>query len=178
MIEVSAMSNGWLIALWFSVVGACIGSFANVVCHRLPIIRGLGKHSDGARLQRLIAKHGKYTLSHPRSSCPCCDTRIKIRYNVPVIGWVLSRGKCSACKKRIPFMYPGIELLFAIAFGAYTWFEGLSLAGSMSFVMMFAGYCFIMIRHQTGRFDKSLVAVYLLAFVLQLGLTSLGFSGY
>lgn len=178
MLDVSAMNHGWLILLWVALFGACVGSFANVYCHRIPIMRRLGEHADGKQLQELVALHGKYTLSAPRSSCPACNAKIKGRYNIPVAGWFFARGKCSECATPISRKYPAVEAMFGIAFAGYVWFEGLSLAGSMSFIMMFAGFCSLMIRSTTGRFYMRLVGLYAVAFAAQVVLTIYGFSGY
>jgi leader peptidase (prepilin peptidase)/N-methyltransferase len=70
-------------------LGLLIGSFLNVVAYRLP--RG-------------------ESLSVPASHCPGCDTPIKPYDNIPVVSWLLLRGRCRACKQTIPWRYPAIEL--------------------------------------------------------------------
>ena len=70
------------------VLGACIGSFLNVVAWRLP--RG-------------------ESLVRPRSRCPRCDTQIKSWHNVPVVSWIALRGRCAACAAPIPVRYPIVE---------------------------------------------------------------------
>ena len=79
------------------VLGAIVGSFLNVVIHRLP--RG-------------------ESLSHPRSRCPGCGTPIAPYDNVPVLSWIVLRGRCRHCGERISRRYPAIELLTAAAFAA------------------------------------------------------------
>lgn len=176
--EISSIHHGWIIALWFGLVGMCIGSFVNVVCYRLPIIRKLGEYSDGQRLQALLAKHGKFSLSFPRSSCPCCDARIKPQHNIPVVSWLLLRGKCASCSTPIPTKYPAIEFMFFLGFAGYVWFEGVTAAGLITLPMMAIGFCLASIRVQTGRFVKPLAFSYVGALVLQMVLTSLGYSSY
>jgi leader peptidase (prepilin peptidase) / N-methyltransferase len=78
-----------------AVAGADVGSFLNVVIHRLP--RG-------------------ESLVKPRSRCPDCGTQIASHENVPVVSWVALRGRCRHCGKRIPIRYPAVELLTALAF--------------------------------------------------------------
>jgi leader peptidase (prepilin peptidase) / N-methyltransferase len=78
-----------------AVAGAAVGSFLNVVIHRLP--RG-------------------ESLVKPRSRCPECGTQIAAYENVPVLSWLALRGRCSHCGARIPARYPAIELLTAVAF--------------------------------------------------------------
>lgn len=166
--DLSTVPNGWIIALWFGVVGMCVGSFANVVVYRLPIIRKLGDQADGQKLQELITKHGKFNLSLPRSSCPCCGTKIKALHNIPVLSWILLRGKCASCAKPIPIKYPAVELLFGIAFAAYVWSDGLSVAGLLTLPVMAIGFCLFTIFLQTRRIVKSLAFAYVGAVVLQL----------
>jgi leader peptidase (prepilin peptidase)/N-methyltransferase len=80
-----------------AVLGAVIGSFLNVVIHRLP--RG-------------------ESLVKPGSRCPGCEADIKPYDNIPVLSWLLLRGRCRRCGVRIPVRYPAIELLTAAAFAA------------------------------------------------------------
>lgn len=76
-----------------ALFGAVIGSFLNVVAYRLP------RHES---------------LVSPGSHCPSCDTAIKPYDNLPVIGWLLLRGRCRACGVRISARYPAIEALTAV----------------------------------------------------------------
>jgi leader peptidase (prepilin peptidase) / N-methyltransferase len=79
-----------------AALGAVIGSFLNVVIHRVPL---------------------KLSLVHPGSRCPSCEAAIGPYDNVPVISWVLLRGRCRRCEGRISPRYPAVELLTAVAFG-------------------------------------------------------------
>jgi len=80
--------------LWVyaALVGACVGSFLNVCIYRWP---------EGLSVVR------------PRSRCPSCETPIRARDNIPVLGWLLLRGKCRECGTRISIQYPLIELTTA-----------------------------------------------------------------
>jgi leader peptidase (prepilin peptidase)/N-methyltransferase len=80
-----------------AALGAVIGSFLNVVIHRVPL---------------------KQSLVHPGSRCPSCEADIAPYDNVPVISWLLLRGRCRRCGARISPRYPAVELLTAIAFAA------------------------------------------------------------
>jgi leader peptidase (prepilin peptidase)/N-methyltransferase len=82
-------------------IGACVGSFVNVVAYRLP------------RACMSIAK--------PRSRCPRCSTLIRWYDNVPVVSWLLLRGRCRSCKAGISPRYPLVELLVAGLFLAVAW---------------------------------------------------------
>jgi leader peptidase (prepilin peptidase)/N-methyltransferase len=81
-----------------ALVGACVGSFINVVAYRLP------------RACMSIAK--------PRSRCPRCSTPIAWYDNLPVLSWLLLKGRCRSCKAPISFRYPLVELIVAAAFVA------------------------------------------------------------
>ncbi len=77
--------------------GACVGSFVNVVVHRLPL--GM-------------------SLMSPPSRCPVCGRRLAIHENLPVIGWFLSGGRCRSCGEPIGIAYPMVELLVGALFAA------------------------------------------------------------
>src|SRR5918998_2881813 len=79
------------------VLGAAVGSFLNVVIHRLP--RGV-------------------SLVTPGSHCPACDAPVRSFDNVPLLSWLLLRGRCRDCGERISPRYPAVELLTAAVFGA------------------------------------------------------------
>jgi leader peptidase (prepilin peptidase)/N-methyltransferase len=81
------------------VLGLAAGSFVNVVIYRVP--RGL-------------------SVVRPRSACPHCQTPIAARHNVPVLSWVLLRGRCATCSGPVSVRYPLVELATAAAFVAVT----------------------------------------------------------
>jgi leader peptidase (prepilin peptidase)/N-methyltransferase len=85
------------------VVGAVVGSFLNVVIHRLP--RG-------------------ESLVHPRSRCPSCGTQIAEYDNVPIVSWLALRGRCRHCRAPISPRYPVVELLTALTFAAVVLVRG------------------------------------------------------
>jgi leader peptidase (prepilin peptidase)/N-methyltransferase len=85
-----------LVALFF-VVGLLFGSFLTVVIHRIP---------------------AGESIVRPRSRCPACGVEIRSRDNVPVVSWVLLRGRCRNCGERISAEYPLVELATAALFAA------------------------------------------------------------
>ncbi len=91
------VSGTFLLALLLAPLGACVGSFLNVVIYRLP--QGLN-------------------LSDPPSHCPHCGVHIKIYDNIPVFGWLLLRGRGRCCGEKISIRYPGVELLTALLWAA------------------------------------------------------------
>lgn len=87
-------------ALLVGVFGAFIGSFLNVVIYRVP---------------------QKASVVSPPSACPNCGARITPWQNIPVISWLVLRGKCAACTNPISVRYPLVELGTGLAFGVVTW---------------------------------------------------------
>jgi len=85
------------------VVGAVVGSFLNVVIHRLP---------------------RRESLVHPRSRCPGCGAQIAGYDNVPIVSWLALRGRCRHCGEPISPRYPVVELLTALAFAAVVLVRG------------------------------------------------------
>src|ERR1043166_5835058 len=90
-----------LCGVFFALVGACVGSFLNVVIWRLPY-RG--------REVIYLEKRGRMTLSWPPSHCPVCDKPIWWYQNIPVLSWLSLRGRCANCGTGIPIRYPLVEL--------------------------------------------------------------------
>jgi len=103
-----------LAAVVAGVVGLCVGSFLNVVIHRLPKMLDRGWREQCAELSGTPAPElPRYNLITPRSHCPACDHRIAWYENVPVASYLFLRGRCSACQAPISQRYPVVELLTA-----------------------------------------------------------------
>ena len=103
---------GYVIA---GVFGALIGSFLNVVIHRVP---------------------NEESIVFPNSRCPSCGAAIAFYDNVPVLSYLMLGAKCRGCKAKISFRYPAVELLTAALFVGVAWHTGLSLA--LPFDLVFA----------------------------------------
>jgi leader peptidase (prepilin peptidase)/N-methyltransferase len=94
------------------LVGLCVGSFLNVVIHRLPKMLERGWEVQCADLRGgTLPETPAYNLVVPRSACPACGHRITALENVPVLSWLVLKGKCSACKVPISARYPAVEVL-------------------------------------------------------------------
>jgi leader peptidase (prepilin peptidase)/N-methyltransferase len=118
-----------------AVVGLCIGSFLNVVIHRLPRMLERGWQAECAGLRgEPVAETPRYDLVVPRSTCPSCGHAISAIENIPVLSWLALRGRCSACRGAISARYPVVEILGgALAAGAIlrfgpTW-QGVAACG-------------------------------------------------
>lgn len=117
-------------ALYIAVVlfSLCIGSFLNVVIFRTPKMMEQEWHQECQMLlhpEQPIIDEDKLTLSKPASTCPKCHSPIRWYQNIPVISWLVLRGKCGTCQNPISIRYPFIELLtmvcsliVAVVFGA------------------------------------------------------------
>lgn len=103
----------WQLAMIF-VFGACLGSFLNVVAYRLPMMleRDWRQQSQAfLNLEETTETTEKMNLSEPASHCPHCGARLKIRDKIPLVSYLLLRGKCRACQKSIATSYFVVELL-------------------------------------------------------------------
>jgi leader peptidase (prepilin peptidase) / N-methyltransferase len=100
------------------LVGLVVGSFLNVVIHRLPKMMERAWKEECAGLDNPAPRPKpaeKYNLFVPRSACPVCGHGITALENIPVVSWAVLRGRCSACKARISTRYPVVELLSGVA---------------------------------------------------------------
>jgi leader peptidase (prepilin peptidase) / N-methyltransferase len=121
--------------LFVTVIGLTVGSFLNVVIHRLPRMMEKQWHRD---CQELLANvqsepnaqagdEAPYTLSRPASHCPHCGHPIRAWENIPVISWLFLKGRCSACHNPISLRYPLVEVVtgalsFVVAYHfGFTW---------------------------------------------------------
>jgi len=130
-----------------AVLGLCVGSFLNVVIHRLPLVLERqwwtdvahqladaeswrrvfasrdGKAAPSPEQQKTAGALGSaidalapLTIARPRSRCPACGHQLAWHENLPVIGWLRLKGRCSACGSRISARYPIVELTTALMF--------------------------------------------------------------
>jgi leader peptidase (prepilin peptidase) / N-methyltransferase len=144
-------SLGWLVQPavfpWLALaLGLCIGSFLNVVIHRVPKMLERQWRAECAALAGGEAPaEPPYNLLVPRSRCPACGHGISALQNIPLLSYIALRGKCSACGARIGLKYPVVELLAGIG-GAYAaWRFGFSLAavGAAAFTWFTIALAFI-----------------------------------
>ena len=106
--------------------GLLVGSFLNVVIHRIPKMMEATWRQEARELLEQPAPKGEETppifnLVTPGSHCPHCNHRIRWYENVPVVSWALLKGRCSGCKAAISKRYPIIELLTALVAGLCAW---------------------------------------------------------
>jgi len=111
------MTNPTSLYIAVGLFSLCIGSFLNVVIYRTPKMMEQEWRQDCQLLlhpEQAIIDETKITLSKPDSTCPKCQTPIRWYQNIPVISWLVLRGKCGSCKNPISIRYPLIELLTAL----------------------------------------------------------------
>ncbi|HJQ61368.1 MAG TPA: A24 family peptidase [Burkholderiales bacterium] len=128
------------------VVGLCVGSFLNVVIHRLPRILERQWRTECAQLSGTEPPaEERYDLVLPRSRCPACGHAITARENIPLISYFVLRGRCSSCKTRISARYPLVEALAGLLSGYVAWRFGFSAAalGALLFCWAMVALAFI-----------------------------------
>jgi leader peptidase (prepilin peptidase)/N-methyltransferase len=128
------------------VFGLMIGSFLNVVIHRLPRMMERDWAAQCAELRgETPAPAEPFSLLRPRSRCPHCSRPVGASENVPIVSFLLLRGRCRGCGKRIGWRYPVVEALAGLLFGFIAWKLGptLTAAGAMGFVAAMLALTFI-----------------------------------
>jgi leader peptidase (prepilin peptidase)/N-methyltransferase len=146
------------------VFGMIIGSFLNVVIHRMP--KMMQRESDNYVAHesgKELPHQDTYNLMVPRSACPCCGHRIRAYENIPVVSWLALGGKCSQCKAPISPRYPLVELLTGALSAWMAWTFGTGLAGlaAMVFVFLLVAMTAIDLDHQLLPDDLTLPLLWL-----------------
>jgi leader peptidase (prepilin peptidase) / N-methyltransferase len=123
-----AFPAGWDAALAAGVFGLLVGSFLNVVIHRLPKMLERQWTAECAVFAgQPVKEEEPFNLLVPRSRCPQCGHAIRWYENIPVLSWLALRGRCSQCKTAISLRYPLVELVTAGFFALCGWRWGLTL---------------------------------------------------
>lgn len=135
----------------FGLLGLCVGSFLNVVIHRTPLMmvsawrqecsQFMYEQADMPRehtmpLVNIVATDTPITLSKPASRCPHCAHKIKWYENIPLISWIVLRGRCSECKAAIGLRYPIVELVTALLSALVIYHFGVNMVGLSALVLV------------------------------------------
>jgi len=143
--------NMTLALIVFGLLGLCVGSFLNVVIHRIPLMmisawrqecsQFVVEQADMPRehtmpLANIVATDTPITLSRPASRCPQCAHKIKWYENIPLISWLVLRGRCSDCKATIGLRYPAVELITALLSIIVIYKFGVSASGSSALILV------------------------------------------
>lgn len=128
------------------LLGLLVGSFLNVVIHRLPKMMETEWQVQCAELRGEVPPtSAPYNLATPRSACPSCGHGITALENIPILSWLVLRGRCSACGVAIGKRYPLVELLTGLLSAAVAWKWGTSLEtlGALCLVWTLIALAFI-----------------------------------
>lgn len=135
----------------FALLGLCVGSFLNVVIHRIPLMmvaewrqecsHFMSQQADmpnqhTSALMQIVAADTPISLSVPASSCPHCTHKIRWYENIPLISWLILRGRCSDCKTPISIRYPIVELVTALLSALVIYQFGVTTAGMAALILV------------------------------------------
>jgi leader peptidase (prepilin peptidase) / N-methyltransferase len=159
-----------------ALLGLMVGSFLNVVIHRMPIMLGREWHAQAldvidewarrpdapeslrkpagalVEVRKLTQGAPRYNIVVPRSACPKCGHAITALENIPVLSWLWLRGRCRGCAARISARYPLIEAITGILSGYVAWHFGFSWAAAGALV-----FCWTLIAATFIDFDTQLL---------------------
>ena len=121
------------------LLGLCVGSFLNVVIHRLPKMMEQDWHAQCADLRgETPSTATALTLARPRSRCPSCGHQITALENIPIISYALLRGRCSSCGTSISPRYPVVEAVTGLLSAYAVWHFGPTLQGAGALLLIWA----------------------------------------
>ena len=146
-------SSPELFTLLLLIIGLLVGSFLNVVIYRLPVMMDIGwkkECKEYLELEDTETKTEPFNLMVPLSRCPICKSEIKPYQNIPVISYILLKGKCSNCKAHIALRYPLIEAFTGITSTIVAWSFGYDIATLFALLLTWSliALSFIDIDHQ------------------------------
>ena len=125
------------------VLGLLVGSFLNVVIHRLPKMMENEWREQCAELTAPIdrapgpsAEKPAYNLVIPRSACPSCGHQISALENIPVVSYLALGGRCRGCKSKISARYPIVEAMTGLLTGLVAWHFGFGIAGLSALILL------------------------------------------
>lgn len=142
-------------AFWITasvIFGLMVGSFLNVIIYRIPVIleREWQKQARDILELETAKREDVFNLIHPRSRCRSCNAPISAWQNIPVLSYLVLRGRCAKCSTRISPRYPAIELLTGVLTGLAAWHFGFSMAAFAAFLFLWllVAMTFIDFDHQ------------------------------
>lgn len=145
----------WVVLV--GVLGLTVGSFLNVVIHRLPKIMERSWRIQCAELrQEAVPESPAYNLVRPGSSCPHCGHRITALENIPLLSYAFLKGRCIACRKPIGLRYPLVEALSALLSAYAAWRFGVSIATAGALILVWAAIALTFIDLDTQLLPDSL----------------------
>jgi len=147
MLHVSFYTYPAFLVVAAVVAGLMVGSFLNVVIHRLPKMLERQWRAECAELAggTPLAPVARYDLAVPRSTCPKCGSKITAAQNIPLVSYLVLRGRCANCREPISPRYPVVEAVSGALAGYVAWRYGLSSAlfGALIFTWAMIALTFI-----------------------------------
>ena len=147
MLHVSFYTYPAFLVVAAVVAGLLVGSFLNVVIHRLPKMLERQWRAECAELAggTPLAPVARYDLAVPRSTCPKCGSKITAAQNIPLVSYLVLRGRCANCREPISLRYPVVEAVSGALAGYVAWRYGLSSAlfGALIFTWAMIALTFI-----------------------------------
>ena len=148
-------------AAWLScclLLGLLVGSFLNVVISRLPRMMQAGwKQECSVLLDLEPPSQETLSLTQPASHCPQCKTPIRAWQNIPLVSWLLLRGRCAQCQSKISIQYPLVELASGLLATWAAWHFGFGWPAVMAIVLAWCLLSLTMIDAQTQLLPDSIV---------------------
>jgi leader peptidase (prepilin peptidase)/N-methyltransferase len=162
-------ANPAVFAAIAAAFGLVIGSFLNVVIHRLPPMLERQWRAQCAELNGHPARDEGEPISlvRPRSRCPSCSTQIRAIHNIPVLSYLALGGRCATCKAPISLRYPLVELATGIASGVVAWHFGFGWQAALALV-----FSWYLIALTAIDLDRQLLPDVLTLPLLWIGLTA------
>lgn len=132
--------NSWAYLLCVSLFSLLIGSFLNVVIHRVPIMMKREWREECLEFLEMTAeeKSETFNLFAPRSRCPSCENQITAWQNIPIISYLFLKGRCANCQKAISLRYPMVEFITALASIMVALHFGVSLPALFALLLTWA----------------------------------------
>lgn len=112
------------------MVGLAIGSFLNILIHRLPLelerqwMAEAGLDVEPVTGAAILSERPTLNAVYPSAHCPQCQAPVRRRHTIPLFGWLLLRGRCADCASPISVRYPVVELMVAMLFAGCAWRYG------------------------------------------------------
>lgn len=132
-------ANPVVFTVFVSLFGLVVGSFLNVVIHRLPIMLDRTWRRQCDELAgKPVPADAPYNLVVPRSQCPACGHRISAFENIPVLSYLVLKGKCAGCGTHISARYPIVELVTGVLSGVIAWRFGVNTAAAGALLLTWA----------------------------------------
>ena len=157
-------ANPAVLLIVSGLLGLVVGSFLNVVIHRLPVVmerEWRRQCADILEQESPPADRERYNLVVPRSRCPNCDHQITAPENIPILSYLVLRGRCSSCGWRIPLRYPAVESLSGLLTVIVAWHFGLSIQAGGALLLTWALIALSVIDFDTQYLPDSITLPFL-----------------